>query len=87
MVHLRLSVLFTCGLSTKTVPFVSVSQLLHVSAQFLQTNEMFAASVGLFVQTRKDVGTSSPFYIFNLFQINIKNFVSHILLVLKEGFK
>ena len=34
----------------------SLSYYVHVSAQFLQTNEIFAAIAWLFTLTRKDVG-------------------------------
>ena len=46
-----------CGLSTKQwLSSQSLSYYVHVSAQFLQTNEIFAAIAWLFTLTRKDVG-------------------------------
>ena len=63
----------------------SLSYYVHVSAQFLQTNEMFAAIAWLFALTRKDVGTTSSFTIFFLsFSNKHQSSVSHILLVLKR---
>ena len=60
----------------------SLNYCVHVSAQFLQTNEMFAAFAWLFVLTRKDVGTSSPFSIsFLSFSNDYQSFTFHILLV------
>ena len=45
----------------------SLNYYVHVSEQFLQRNELFAAFARLFVLTRKDVGATSPFTIFSFF--------------------
>ena len=63
----------------------SLSYYVHVSAQFLQTNEMFAATAWLFALTRKDVGTTSSFIIFFCpSQINIKALFRIFCWFLKE---
>ena len=66
----------------------SRSYYVHVSAQYLQTNEMFAAIAWLFALTRKDVGTTSSFTILFLsFSNKHQSSVSHIPLVLKRSIR
>ena len=66
----------------------SLNYYVHVSVQFLQTKEMFAAFAWLFILTGKDLGTSSPFSIsFLSFSNDYQSFAFHVLLVLKKNIK
>ena len=65
----------------------SLNYHVHVSAQFLQRNELFAAFAWLSVLIRRDVGQRArlPFFLFFRFQIKTQSFAFHILLVLKKN--
>ena len=78
--------LFTCSpIKKKWRSSQSLNYYVHVSVQFLQTKEMFAAFAWLFVLTGKDLGTSSPFSIsFLSFSNDYQSFAFHVLLVLKK---
>ena len=78
----------TSSLQKRWPPSQFLNYYVHVSAQFLQTNELFAAFAWLFFLTRKDVGTTSLFtFFFFSFSNENKSFAFHSLLVLKKNNK